>query len=102
MPFPPDLLNFVASAGWRYCPRLFHLMQVDGRWDDNVFTEEGRAAHARTDAESDVLPPPSDTVAADGDQVLVVDAGPVEGAHPSPDVAYLGRPYSVAPRCQVV
>lgn len=39
-----------------YCPRRMHLMYVDGRWDDNLFTEQGRSAHARTDNEEAPLP----------------------------------------------
>ena len=30
-------------------------MHVDGRWDGNEFTEDGRAAHGRLDREADVL-----------------------------------------------
>jgi len=45
-------------AEYAYCPRLFHLMHVQGRWADNAYTEEGRAIHARTDAEDDLLPLP--------------------------------------------
>jgi CRISPR-associated endonuclease Cas1/CRISPR-associated protein Cas4 len=44
---------------YAYCPRLFHLMYVDGRWDNNVFTEEGREAHARVDRQDHVLPEPA-------------------------------------------
>lgn len=32
-----------------YCPRLFHLMHVEGLWADNAFTEEGRFVHRRVD-----------------------------------------------------
>ena len=39
-----------------YCPRLFYLMRVDGRWADNAFTEEGRAVHKRTDSKPSLLP----------------------------------------------
>ncbi len=42
-----------------YCPRLFHLMHVEGRWDDNVFTIEGRHVHRRADKKDDVLPDPA-------------------------------------------
>lgn len=54
-PLPVRMLNEYA-----YCPRLFHLMYVDGRWDDNLYTEEGKAAHARTDARDEPLPEPTD------------------------------------------
>lgn len=43
---------------YTYCPRLFHLMHVDGRWADNVYTEEGREVHRRVDRIGDVLPDP--------------------------------------------
>ena len=36
------------------------------------------------------------------DQVLIVDAGPVSGQQPQPEVDYLGKPYVVAPRSQIV
>ncbi len=51
-----------------YCPRRMHLMYVDGRWENNVFTEEGRAAHVRTDARDEVLPEPANDPPADGDE----------------------------------
>ena len=41
---------------YAYCPRLFHLMHVDGRWDNNLFTDQGRSAHARTDDDEGTLP----------------------------------------------
>lgn len=42
-----------------YCPRLFHLMQVERLWADNVFTAEGQEAHRRVDRSEDLLPDPS-------------------------------------------
>ena len=42
-----------------YCPRLFHLMHVQGRWADNAFTEDGRNVHQRVDDEVDLLPLPA-------------------------------------------
>lgn len=42
-----------------YCPRLFHLMHVEGRWDDNVYTLEGTEAHRRVDRKDQLLPTPS-------------------------------------------
>ena len=39
-----------------YCPRRMHLMYVDGRWDDNFFTEEGTSVHRRVDDADDLLP----------------------------------------------
>lgn len=43
---------------YAYCPRLFHLMHVEGRWDDNVYTVEGKHAHRRVDQLDHVLPDP--------------------------------------------
>jgi CRISPR-associated protein Cas1 len=48
---------------YAYCPRLFHFMHVEGRWADNVYTEEGREAHRRVDRLDHVLPDPQ----ADGE-----------------------------------
>lgn len=39
-----------------YCPRRLFLMYADGRWDDNLFTEQGKSVHSRVDAEEDLLP----------------------------------------------
>lgn len=39
-----------------YCPRLFHLMHIDGRWADNAYTVEGKAVHRRVDKLDHVLP----------------------------------------------
>jgi CRISPR-associated protein Cas1 len=41
---------------YAYCPRLFHLMHVEGRWADNVYTIEGRHTHRRVDQLDHVLP----------------------------------------------
>jgi CRISPR-associated protein Cas1 len=41
---------------YAYCPRLFHFMHIEGRWEDNVYTEEGREAHRRVDKLDHVLP----------------------------------------------
>ena len=36
------------------------------------------------------------------DQAMVLDAGPVEGQQPEPDVKYIGKVYKPTPRCQIV
>lgn len=36
------------------------------------------------------------------DQVLVVEAGKVEGQNPEPEVAYVGKTWKPAPRAQIV
>ena len=43
-----------------------------------------------------------DRLHQEADQVLIVDAGPVSGQNPQPDVDYLGKPWVAAPRVQVV
>lgn len=43
---------------YAYCPRLFHLMHVEGRWEDNAFTVEGRHVHRRIDQLDHLLPDP--------------------------------------------
>jgi CRISPR-associated protein Cas1 len=40
---------------YAYCPRLFHFMHVEGRWEDNQFTVEGRGVHRRVDAVDHLL-----------------------------------------------
>lgn len=53
-----DLLPVRMLNEYAYCPRLFHLMHVEGRWEDNRFTEEGREVHRRVDRLDHVLPDP--------------------------------------------
>ncbi|MBK8978730.1 MAG: CRISPR-associated endonuclease Cas1 [Planctomycetes bacterium] len=72
-PLPARMLNEYA-----YCPRLFHLMHVEGRWDDNAFTADGRAVHKRVDQFEQVL---------DGPEVPTEsghDPGAVEGDGDAP------------------
>jgi CRISPR-associated protein Cas1 len=52
----PDLLPVRMLNEFAYCPRLFHLMHVEGRWADNVYTVEGRHVHRRVDKLDHVLP----------------------------------------------
>lgn len=44
-----------------FCPRLFHLMYVEGRWEDNLHTIEGKAAHRRVDRLDHLLPEAADS-----------------------------------------
>jgi CRISPR-associated protein Cas1 len=64
-----DLLPVRMLNEYAYCPRLFHLMHVEGRWEDNRFTEEGREVHRRVDRLDHVLPDPeaSGEASADAD-----------------------------------
>lgn len=54
-----------------YCPRLFHFMHVEGRWEENAFTLEGTEAHRRVDRSDHLLPDPepvaAGTTSDDGD-----------------------------------
>lgn len=71
-----DLLPVRMLNEYAYCPRLFHLMHVEGRWADNVYTVDGKHTHRRVDKLDHVLPPGSSppenqserTDAADGDE----------------------------------
>ncbi|MBU4200685.1 MAG: CRISPR-associated endonuclease Cas2 [Verrucomicrobia bacterium] len=36
------------------------------------------------------------------DQALILDAGPVDGQQPEPDMDYIGKTYTPSPRCQIV
>jgi len=51
-----DLLPVRMLNEYAYCPRLFYLMYVQGRWADNAFTVEGRNVHHRADRADHVLP----------------------------------------------
>lgn len=73
-----------------YCPRLFHLMHVDGRWDDNEFTLEGKEAHRRVDRVDQGLPAPTDDEQpfSDNDDEPVVARSVMLG---SPDLGLTGK-----------
>lgn len=61
-----DLLPVRMLNEFVYCPRLFHFMHVEGRWEDNVYTVEGKDAHRRVDRLDHVLPDPDAGDGADG------------------------------------
>lgn len=54
-----DLLPVRMLNEFVYCPRLFHLMHVEGQWAENVFTAEGREVHRRVDRTDELLPDPA-------------------------------------------
>jgi len=62
----PELLPVRMLNEFAYCPRLFHLMNVEGRWADNVCTVEGKAVHRRVDRLDHVLPEADDHPPSDG------------------------------------
>jgi CRISPR-associated protein Cas1 len=61
----PDLLPVRMLNEYAYCPRLFHLMHVEGRWADNAYTVEGRNVHRRADRIDHVLPDPDNSQSDD-------------------------------------
>lgn len=68
-PFRPDLVPARMVNEFVYCPRLSFLEWVQGEWDDNLDTIQGRWVHRRVDQEpaTDVSAPP-DEDAAGGDE----------------------------------
>jgi CRISPR-associated endonuclease Cas1/CRISPR-associated protein Cas4 len=55
---PEDWITIDMVNRFTFCPRLFHLMYVEGRWEDNHFTLEGKAIHRRVDRIDQILPEP--------------------------------------------
>ncbi|MGC4033497.1 MAG: CRISPR-associated endonuclease Cas1 [Tepidisphaeraceae bacterium] len=51
-----EALTLDMIGQYTFCPRRFHLMYVDGRWEDNVYTIEGRHTHRRVDRIDHLLP----------------------------------------------
>jgi len=62
-----DLLPVRMLSEYAYCPRLYHLMRVEGLWADNRYTAEGRRAHRRVDRLDHVLPDPAADAAKEED-----------------------------------
>lgn len=53
---PEDWATVDMVAQFAYCPRRFHLMYAEGRWEDNHHTIEGKTAHRRVDRIDQLLP----------------------------------------------
>lgn len=53
---PEDWATVDMVAQQAYCARRFHLMYVEGRWEDNAHTIEGKDAHRRIDRIDHLLP----------------------------------------------
>lgn len=51
-----DALTLDMVGQYTFCPRRFHFMYVEGRWDDNAYTVEGRHVHRRIDQIDHLLP----------------------------------------------
>ena len=65
---PDALLPVRMLNEYVYCPRLFHFMHVEGRWEHNQFTVEGKAVHRRVDAFDHALPDAMQDSAAQGSE----------------------------------
>ena len=72
------MLNLTANdlKQFAYCPRRMHLMYVQGRWNDNAYTTEGKNVHRRIDRLDHVLPDPQ-----------TEDSGAEEHGEAPPDIA---------------
>ncbi|MEX0741786.1 MAG: Dna2/Cas4 domain-containing protein, partial [Phycisphaeraceae bacterium] len=70
-----------------YCPRRYHLMYIEGRWEDNAYTIDGRHIHRRVAKLDHVLPdaqngstettdaeasPPANSKADEGDEPPII------------------------------
>ena len=53
---PEDWATVDMVAQFTFCPRRFHLMYVEGRWEENQYTIEGKAIHRRVDRIEQLLP----------------------------------------------
>lgn len=53
---PEDWATVDMLAQYTYCPRRFHLMYVEGRWEDNAYTLDGKSVHRRVDRIDQILP----------------------------------------------
>jgi len=59
---PEDWATIDMVNRFTFCPRLFHLMYIEGRWEDNHFTLEGKAIHRRVDRIDQILPEAGDWI----------------------------------------
>jgi CRISP-associated protein Cas1 len=72
---PDDWATVDMAAQYAYCPRRFHLMYVEGQWEDNTHTIEGKDVHRRVDRFTDLLPeakPPDPTNDSTGEEPPVI------------------------------
>lgn len=51
-----EAITVAALNRYTFCPRLYHLMYVQGRWEENEHTEEGTDVHRRVDRIDQLLP----------------------------------------------
>lgn len=67
----PDLIPARMVNEFSYCPRLFFLEWVQGRFEDNVDTVEGRWRHRAVDREEGAAPLPKEGVLRSAKSVLL-------------------------------
>jgi CRISP-associated protein Cas1 len=65
-----------------FCPRLFHLMYVQGRWEENIHTLEGMDAHRRVDRIDHLLPESKPTSGEDDDEEAAASGKAKKGNEP--------------------
>lgn len=76
---PPDLVPARMINEALYCERLMYLEWAQGEFEDNAFTVDGRAVHARADKKGGELPPITHRGATeDGDDPEEEKAPPYE------------------------
>lgn len=63
----PGLLPVRMLNEYAYCPRLYWLMHLEGRWADNAYTAEGKRVHRRVDVKEMLLPEQEEMSLAQGD-----------------------------------
>jgi CRISP-associated protein Cas1 len=63
----PGLLPVRMLNEYTYCPRLYWLMHLEGRWADNAYTAEGKRLHRRVDSKETLLPAQEEMSLAEGD-----------------------------------
>ncbi len=88
-----DALTIDMVKQFTFCPRLFHLMYVEGRWDDNAYTVEGRHVHRRVDQLDHLLPDADPGPSTSPDQA---DASPKPPAGDDPPVISRSVPLASA------
>lgn len=85
-----EAVTVSALNRYTFCPRLFHLMYVQGRWEENEHTEEGKDAHRRVDRIDHLLPEARVGTGSEGEDegadTGTETAGEVEG-DPPPEIA---------------
>lgn len=77
---PEDWASVDMVAQFAYCPRRFHLMYVEGRWEENAYTLEGKTVHRRVDRFGDLLPEATESPDSSSQS-------PGEESDPPPEVA---------------